>query len=75
MLIERQQGSLPSNPKMNPRGEGKEHVKAVTLRSGRELIVQGKPPVVKEVETKEVDHTSLKDQIQREQPQEKQSNQ
>ena len=37
LLIERQQGSLPSNSKKNPRGEGKEHVKAITLRSGREL--------------------------------------
>ena len=43
------------------------------MRSGRELTVQGKPPVVEEVETEEVDHTSPKDQMQGEQPQEKKS--
>ena len=37
LLTERQQGSLPSNSKINPRGEGKEHVKAITLRCGRKL--------------------------------------
>ena len=71
LLTERQQGSLPSNSEINPRGEGKELVKDITLRSGIELTVQGKPPVVKEVETEEVDHTRLKDQMQGEQPQEK----
>ena len=39
LLIERQQGSLPSNSKIKLRGEGKEHVKAITLRSGIELTV------------------------------------
>ena len=38
LLTERKQGSLPINSKINLRGEGKEHVKAITLRSGRELI-------------------------------------
>ena len=33
MLSERPQGSLPSTSKVNPRGEGKEHCKAITLRS------------------------------------------
>ena len=61
LLTERQQGSLLRNSEINPRGEGKEHVKAITLRSGRELPIQGKPLVVKEVETKEVDHTNPKD--------------
>ena len=37
LLTERQQGSLPSNLKVNLRSEGKEHVKAINLRSGREL--------------------------------------
>ena len=37
LLTKRQQGSLPRNSKINSRGEGKEHVKAITLRSGREL--------------------------------------
>ena len=46
ILTERQQGSLLSNSKKNLRGEGKKHVKAITLRSGRELATQGPPPVV-----------------------------
>ena len=37
-LTERKQGSLPSNAEVNPRIEGKEHVKAIALRSGRELV-------------------------------------
>ena len=71
LLTERQHGSLPSNSKVNPRREGNEHVKVVTLRSGRELVVPGQPPVIEEVETKEVIHTSQNDKIEREQPQEK----
>ena len=46
ILTERQQGSLPSNSEKNPMGNGKEHVKAITLRSGRELDTRGPPPVV-----------------------------
>ena len=56
---------------MNPRREGNEHVKAVMLRSGRELAVPGPPPVIKEVKTEEVTQTSQDDKIEREQPQEK----
>ena len=56
---------------MNPRREGNEHVKAVTLRSGRELATHGQPPVIGEVETKEVIQTSQNDNTEREQPQEK----
>ena len=41
LLTERQQGSLPRNSEINPRGEGKEHVKAITLRSGREIATRG----------------------------------
>ena len=52
LLIERQQGSLPSNLEINPRDEGKKRVKAITLRSGRELATSRQPPVVREVETK-----------------------
>ena len=37
LLSERQQGNLPSTSEVNPRREGKEHCKAVTLRSGRTL--------------------------------------
>ena len=56
---------------MNLRREGNEHVKAVTLRSGRELAIQGKSPVIGEVETKEAIRTSQNDKTEREQPQEK----
>ena len=41
LLMERQRGALPSNSEVNPRQEGNEHVKAVTLRSGKELAVPG----------------------------------
>ena len=56
---------------MNPGRQGNEHVKAVTLRSGRELAIQGQPPVIGEVETEEVIQTSQNDKTKREQPQEK----
>ena len=39
LLTERQPGSLPSNSKVNPRRDGNEHVKAVMLRSGKELEI------------------------------------
>ena len=71
LLTERQSGSLPSNSEVNPRREGNEHVKAVTLRSGRELAIQGQPPVIGEVEIEEVIQTSQIDNIEKEQPQEK----
>ena len=61
ILTERQQGSLPSNSEKNPRGEGKEHVKAITLRSGRELATRGQPPIVREEETKVMDQFRLED--------------
>ena len=73
LLTGRHPGSLPSNSEVNPRREGNEHVKAVTLRSGKELAIQGKPPVTEEVETEEVIQTSQNDNTEREQPQEKQS--
>ena len=43
LLTKRQHDSLPTNAEVNPRREGKEHVKAITLRSGRELVVP-RPP-------------------------------
>ena len=46
MLFERPQGSLPSTSEVNPKGEGKEHCKAITLRSGREVAAPGPPPVI-----------------------------
>ena len=56
---------------MNLRREGNEPVKAVTLRSGRELEIQGQPPVIEEVETEKVIQTNQNDNTDREQPQEK----
>ena len=41
MLTKRPQGALPSTSKVNPRREGKEHCKAITLRSGREVATPG----------------------------------
>ena len=55
LLTKRQQGSLPSNSEINPRGEGKKHVKAITLRSGRKLATRGQPLVIREEETEVVD--------------------
>ena len=73
LLTKRQQGSLRSNSEVNHRREGKEHVKAITLRSGRELAAPRQPLVVREVETEEVDQVIPKDKMQGEQPQEKKS--
>ena len=56
---------------MNPRREGNEHVKDVTLRSGKELAVPGQPLVIRGVEIEEVIQTSHNDKIERKQPQEK----
>ena len=70
ILTERQQGSLLSNSEKNPRGDGKEYVKAITLRSGRELATRGPPPAVREEETEVVEQFSPKYQRQGEQPQE-----
>ena len=54
LLTKMQHGSLTSNSEVNPRREGNEHVKDITLRSGRELTLPGQPPVIREVETEEV---------------------
>ena len=68
LLTERQHGSLPSNSKANPRGEGKEYCKAITLRSGRELEIPGQQPAIREPEIKEQDQVIPKDQMQGEWP-------
>ena len=73
LLTERQSGSLPSNSKVNLRREGNEHVKAVTLRSGKELAIQEQSPVTEEVETEKVIQHGHNDNTDREQPQEEQS--
>ena len=70
-LTERQQSSLPSNSEVNPRQKGNEHVKAMTLRKGRALAIPRQPPVIGEVETKEVIQTSHNDKTEMEQPQDK----
>ena len=70
ILTKRQQGSLPSNSEKNPRGDGKEHVKAITLRRGRELATTRPPPVVREQGTEVVEQFSPEDQGLGEQPQE-----
>ena len=73
LLIERQPGSLPSNSEVNPRRDGNEHVKAITLRSGKELEIQEQSPVIEEVETEKVIQPDQNDDVDRDQPQEKQS--
>ena len=73
LLTERQPGSLPSNSEVNPRRAGNEHVKAVTLRSGKELETQEQSPVIEEVENEKVIQPGQNDDADREQPQGKQS--
>ena len=46
LLTERQPGSLLSSSEVNPRRDDNEHVKAVMLRSGKELETQGQSPVI-----------------------------
>ena len=70
LLTERKLGSLPSNSEVKPRRDGNEHVKAVMLRSGKELETQTQPPVVEEVEAEKVIQPSQNDHAEREQPQE-----
>ena len=53
---------------MNPRREGNEQVKAVTLRSGKELATPRQPPVIGEVEKEEVIQPSQNDKGVGEQP-------
>ena len=73
LLTERQLGSLPSNSEVNPRRDGNEHVKAVTLRSGKDLETKEKPSTTEEVEAENVIQHSQSDDTNKEQPQEKQS--
>ena len=73
LLTERQPSSLPSNSEVNPRRDGNEHVKAVMLRSGKELETKGQSPVIEEVETDKVTQPSLNDNANKKQLNEKQS--
>ena len=68
LLIERQPGSLLSNSEVNLRRDGNEHVKAVMLRSGKELEIQLQPPVVEQLETEEIIQPEQKDDADKEQP-------
>ena len=56
---------------MNPRRDENEHVKAVTLRSGKELEAQEQSLVIEEVENEKVIQPSQNDDADREQPREK----
>ena len=60
LLMERQHGSFPNNSEANPKEEGKEYCKAITLRSGRELEIPGQPQAVEEEESKEEDQVRPK---------------
>ena len=73
LLTERQPGSLPSNLEINPRRDGNEHVKAVMLRSGKDLETKGKSSVIEEVETEKVIQPGQNDDADKEQLNEKQS--
>ena len=68
LLTERQHRSLPRNFEVNLRREGNEHVKDVTLRSGRELAIPRQPLVIGEVEIEEVIQTSQNGKTERVQP-------
>ena len=68
LLTERQQGSLPSNSEVNPRGKGKEYCKAITRRSGEELEIPEPQLAVRELKIKEQDQSIPEDRMQEEQP-------
>ena len=70
LLTERQPDSFPRNSEVNPRRYGNEHVKAVTLRSGKELEAHEQPPVIEEVENEKVLQSGQNDDANREQPRE-----
>ena len=72
LLTKRHPSSLPSNSEVNSRRDGNGHVKAVTLRSGKELEIQEQSPVTEEVETKKIIRPGQNDDADRERPQEKQ---
>ena len=71
LLTERQRGALPSNSEVNPRQEGNEHVKVVTLMSGKELAVPRQPIMIGEVETEEVIQHIPTNKVVGEQPHQK----
>ena len=70
-LLTKRQPSSPRNSEVNPRRDGNEHVKAVMLRSGKELETKGKPLVMEEVETEKVIQPGQNDDADKEQLSEK----
>ena len=66
LLTERQPGALPSNSEVNPRIDGNEHVKAVMLKSGKELEIQRQSPVIEQLETEKVIQPSQNDNADKE---------
>ena len=73
LLTERQPGSLPSNSEVNPRRDRNEHVKAVMLRSSKDLETKGKSSIIEEVEVEKVIQPGQNDDANKEQLNEKQS--
>ena len=73
LLTERQPGSLPSNSEVNPRRDRNDHVKAVTLRSGKDLETKGKSSSIEEVEAEKVIQPGQNGDANKEQLNEKQS--
>ena len=71
LLTERQPGSLLTDSEVNPRRDGNEHVKAVMLRSGKELETQGQSPVIEQLETEKVIQPGQNNDADKDQPNEK----
>ena len=76
LLIKRLQGSLLCSSEINPRGEGKEYCKEITLRSGREVAAPGRPlMIVKETRQSDQSETEVDiEQREGDQPQLRNSN-
>lgn len=56
----RPQGALPSDTEVNPKSNGKEHCKAITLRSGKELTVLGEGSAYqKSLESEDIDKEKI----------------
>ncbi|KAA3483362.1 Transposon Ty3-I Gag-Pol polyprotein [Gossypium australe] len=64
MMFQKQNSqSLPSNMENNPRGDWKEHVKVIALRSGKELKMPSKPIHEEEEIPKEVDEPTKEEKV------------
>ena len=71
LLTERRQGALLSNSEVNPRQEGNEHIKVVTLTGAKKLATSRQPLVIWNVETEEVIKSIQTDKVIGEQPHQK----